>query len=53
MRLATSALPAEKFSYPQVQSRIDGKNVCRKCSAKEALDAAGIENKEAILNVIK
>ena len=41
------------FDYPTTQSRIDEKNVCRRCSASEALDAAGIEDKEAILNMIR
>ena len=43
----------DKFSYPPAQSRIDGKNVCRKCSEKEALDAAGIEEQDEILNMIR
>ena len=43
----------EKFSYPPAQSRIDGKNVCRKCSASEALAAAGIKEQDEILNMIR
>ena len=43
----------DTFSYPPAQSRIDGKNVCRKCSASEALDAAGIEDQDEILDMIK
>ena len=39
--------------FRTTQSRIDGKNVCRKCSASEALDAAGIEDQDEILDMIK
>ena len=41
------------FDYPPAQSCIDRKNVCRKCSASEALDAAGITDQTEILNMIR
>ena len=43
----------KEFAYPPAQSRKDNSHICRICSAEEALDAAGVKNKEAILTEIK
>ena len=39
----------KEFNYPPATSRIDGSEICRICSAEEALDAVGVEDKERIL----
>ena len=41
-----------QFTYPPATSRLNGKPICRKCSAEEALDAAGITNQAEILGMI-
>ena len=42
----------KEFSYPPATSRIDGSELCRVCSADEALTDAGIADKTAILQEI-
>ena len=41
------------FTYPPANSRKDNSFICRICSAKEALTAAGIVDKEAILSEVR
>ena len=44
----------KEFDYAPALSRVDNKSfVCRVCGASEALDAAGVKDKESILDQIR